>query len=217
MARWWWYVVLGAVAVLSVCASLILPVEPWLKQTLALPFVGALFAALFQILRDSNSAKHEQFRQERDHAFTVAATSHMSETLFNKQIEFADAYIAALQELLGKIFAEGPHKDIARWLEPIHAIRRRYRLWLTSQMTAGLDQLEMDLMEMGSAMIGADRDFQRWERAHNLFVDILGLEGNTSDQKAKSFNVAIDHLQAVLGIAELTKRRDRLLASDANN
>lgn len=216
---WWWYVVLGAVAVASIWGANALDVEDWFKQVIALPAVGALFAALFQILRDSNASRNERLLQERDHAFTVAATSHMSQTLFNKQVEFAEAYVDGVLDLLGKIFADGPTKKLD--LEPLLAIRRKHRLWLTREVTEKLDAFEGDVREMRVLMARYEattapqalRDAS-WQKAHNLFEEVLGLSGSTSEKEAKSYIVAIEHLQGVLGIAQLTQRRDEVLRGE---
>lgn len=219
MARILWYAIALAIGVVSVWASITFQVDAWLKQMIALPAVGALFACLFQLLRDSAAAQNERLKQDRDQAFTVAATSHMAETLFDKHVEFAEAYIAATQDALGSIFRDGPTTGIGTELAKLQALRRKYRLWLTTSVTNKLDDFEDSLRDMEiyihrstASSVPEKLRTESYERAHNIFSEVLGLSGSTNkDAEAKSYAVAFDHLQDVLGITELTRRRDEIL------
>src|SRR5690349_14074249 len=100
------YISLSVIALLSFGAASYLPIDEIARTLSALPFVGALFVALFQILRDHSTFEKDRLTQEREHAFIVAATSHMSQVVFNKHVDFSEAYLKALQDLLGNLFAE---------------------------------------------------------------------------------------------------------------
>ncbi|CAG0967335.1 hypothetical protein BURK2_01080 [Burkholderiales bacterium] len=218
------YVSLALVAALSFAAAYYLDVSELVRTVAALPFVGALFAALFQVLRDHSSFERDRIKQEREHAFLVASTSHMSSVAFDKHVEFCEAYIKALQALLGKLFAEGPTEKAWEYLKPLYDVRRTYRLWVSSSMAQQLDEFEKRVGEIAAALSQwkSASDYKlgqihHLDKAHKLFAEVMDMEkadrnGPDADsKKAQGYTLVFEHLQSILGIETLTNLRDKVL------
>ena len=221
------YFLLVVVGTASFFATLYLPVGEVLRTITALPFVAALFAALFQIVRDYSSFERDRLQQEREHSFTVAATSHMSTVVFNKHVDFCEAYLKALQDLLGNLLAEGPKKKAREHLQPLYEVRRNYRLWISSSVAGKLDEFESKVARMAASLglwearqgtnnyeAGDDRHL---DKAYELFSEIMGMDKDKRDgpdaesKKSRGYSLVIEHLQEILGIETLTELRDRVL------
>ena len=221
------YISLTAVGAASFLGTWLLPINDSVKMVTGLPFVGALFAALFQILRDHSTFEKEMVRQAREHAFVVAATSHMSKVVFDKHVEFAEEYIKEIQDLLKDLFREGPSANKRYGLDyvvPLYEVRRKYRLWISPPIAIQLDAFEGKIMSMGAS-------YGLWEaskyqpgsskildRAYEQFREILELENHESKdpeielKKRKGYNYVIEYLQEILGIEKLTILRDSIIS-----
>jgi hypothetical protein len=91
--------------------------------------------------------------QDREHAFVVAASSHMSQVVFDKHVEFCEAYMTALvDDVLPKLWMHGESEKASVWVESLYAVRRRYRLWVTTAMATRLDDFEGALNRMGAQL-----------------------------------------------------------------
>lgn len=218
------YASLAVVAALSVMASYYFDLSEVMRTVAALPFVGALFAALFQLVRDHSSFERDRIKQEREHAFLVASTSHMSSVAFDKHVEFCEAYIEALQALLGRLFAEGPTEKAWEYLKPLYDVRRTYRLWVSSSMAQQLDEFERMVGEMAGARSQwkSVSDYKlgqihHLDRAYKLFAEVMDMEKADRDgadgdaKKARGYTLVFEHLQSILGIETLTSLRDKVL------
>lgn len=219
------YALLTVVGAVSFLATLYLPIDEVLRTITALPFVAALFAALFQIVRDHSSFEHDRLQQEREHAFTVAATSHMSKVVFDKHVEFCEAYLKALQDLLGNLFARGPTEKAREHLQPLYDVRRNYRLWISLPMAMKLDQFESKVAAMASSLgvWNAQREIETYQTGNNkyldeaykLFEEILNIDkkdnADVESKKSRGYALVIEHLQEIVGIETLATLRDSVL------
>ena len=219
------YFSLVLIGLASFLGAYLLPVSEAAKTLAALPFVGALFAALFQLLRDHTSFVKETIKQQREHAFLVAATSHMSAVIFDKHVAFCEAYITALQDILGKLFAEGPSPKTLGYMQTLYAARREYRLWVSPLMASAFDEFESKLLKMGSsfhvweAMKHAKGSDKYLDEAYTLFTEIMNVKDEEDKKsevevkKRKGYDLVFTHLQEILGIENLTKLRDSIIVS----
>jgi hypothetical protein len=215
------------VGLLSFLGAWLFQEDEVLRSLAALPFVGSLFAALFQIVRDHSTFVKETIKQRREHAFVVAATSHMSEVVFDKHVAFSEAYVDALLGVLGDLMAEGPSKKALEHVQPLHDVRRKYRLWISPPTATALDEFESKLIRMGASFHvweatkryekGAN---QKLDLAYELFKEIIELrEDKKADnaeieqKKFRGYALVIEHLQRTLGIEKLTLLRDTSLES----
>jgi len=223
------YLSLSVVAIASVLGAWLLPVNDIAKTIAGLPFVGALFVALFQLVRDHSSFVKETAKQQRDHAFVVAASSHMSKVVFDKHVDFSELYVEQLLDILSNLFARGPSKDGIEYVRPLYEIRRKYRLWVSSTMATTLDDFEHKIVRMGASyglweatqyQTGTNKSL---DEAYELFKDIVDIEETDSnkleidEKKHKGYNLVIKHLQDILGIEKLTELRDSIINDSYSN
>lgn len=214
------YISLVAIGAVSFFGAWLLPVNEIVKTIAGLPFVGALFVALFQLIRDHSTFVKETMKQEREHAFVVAAISHMSKVVFDKHVEFGEAYIKKLQEVLGTLFAEGPTKKSMDYVYPLYQVRKDYRLWISSDMASTLDEFEGKIFKMGTSIGSWEsmRANKSLDLAYELYSEILDLEKKDPNnpeiemKKRQGYNHVIKHLQEILGVEKLTKLRDSIIS-----
>jgi hypothetical protein len=213
------YISLVAIAAVSFLGAWLLPVNDVAKTIAGLPFVGALFAALFQLIRDHSSFLKDTVKQQREHAFVVAATSHMSKVVFDKHVEFGEAYVDQLQQILGKLFAEGPTRRSVEFVYPLYQVRKDYRLWISSEMASTLDEFEQKIVRMGTTYgIAEAGSSSAFDKADKLYEEILDLKKKDADnpdieiKKHQGYNLVIHHLQEILGVEKLTRLRDSIIS-----
>ncbi len=89
---WRVYLVAAIVLVVSFVAAWTLPASEILRGIVGLPGVAALFATLYQILRDQ--AAHERVieLQERQELFNLGVASHMANVAFDRHVQFSERY-----------------------------------------------------------------------------------------------------------------------------
>jgi hypothetical protein len=178
-------------------------------------------------VRDYSSFLLDRLKQEQEHAFAVAATSHMSTIVFNKHVEFCEDYMKALQELLGHLFAKGPTKKAVEHLEPLYDVRRKHRLWISASVAGALDEFESKVLRIAGS-IGIwealsetynfkSGDNEHLDRAYDLFNEVMGLkeekrqDADAEYKKRRGYALVIEHLQEILGIGALTELRDTVI------
>jgi hypothetical protein len=87
---WKMYVVAAIVCVLVVAAWL-LPTTDLIRNVIALPGVGALFIALFQLLRDEAAHVRALEIHDKQQSFNLGVTSHMANVALDKHVEFSES------------------------------------------------------------------------------------------------------------------------------
>ncbi|MGR3174434.1 MAG: hypothetical protein ACUZ8N_07525 [Candidatus Scalindua sp.] len=216
------YVSLLVIAIASILGAWLLPVNEIIKTIAGLPFVGALFVALFQLARDHSSFLKEAAKQQRDHTFAVAATSHMSKVVFDKHVEFSELYIKELQNILSKLSEMGPTKKGVEYARSLYKVRMEFRLWISPAMAATLDEFENKILRMGTSLglMESPKGYDKGlDDAYDLFAEIMELEKEDSNnpeiesKKHKGCNLVIEHLQDILGIKKLTELRDSVISN----
>jgi len=81
------YVALATVFVLSVAAYLIFP-GGTMRDLAAIPAIGALFSALFQILRDRLAHERALTVLGLQNSFAIGAMPHLANVAFDKHVLF---------------------------------------------------------------------------------------------------------------------------------
>jgi hypothetical protein len=105
---WKVYVVAMIVLVVSFVAAWTLPTTKILRGIIGLPGVGALFATLYQIVRDQAAHERAIELQEKQQLFNVGVASHMANVAFDKHVQFSEQYITRMQQGLTDLFQTGP-------------------------------------------------------------------------------------------------------------
>uniref|UniRef100_UPI00356A2641 hypothetical protein n=1 Tax=Pontibacterium sp. TaxID=2036026 RepID=UPI00356A2641 len=79
---------LAVIIAVSIGVTFFAPIGEVYKGVAALPAIGGLFAALFQLLRDNAAHERAVELQSSQQLFNLGATSHMANTVFDKHVEF---------------------------------------------------------------------------------------------------------------------------------
>jgi hypothetical protein len=185
----------------------------------ALPAVGALFYALFQLGRDSIAHERAVRLEEAKNSFTVGATSHMANVAFDKHVLFCEEYTSGMLFTLTTLFQEGPTRKALDHAKSLVGIRDKWTLWLTPEIETQLGRFEAALRKIGvyeryvsDYPGGKDRE-PRLKEMFSLFMDVVGekeWEGETLTGET-AVRTMIAALRSVLGIDELTHLRSALV------
>jgi hypothetical protein len=77
----------------------------------------------------------------------------MSKVVFDKHVEFCEAYMAGCQDVLGRLLRDGLD---ARNLEidELQTVPRKYQLWVSAEMSSTLEDFEGRIVDIGARMRG---------------------------------------------------------------
>ncbi len=124
---WKVYIVAALVFIVSFATAWTLPTTDLLRGLLGLPGVAALFAALYQIIRDEAAHARMLDLQERQHLFNLGVTSHMANVAFDRHVGFTEQYISRMQQGLTQLFQTGPPGDSLKLCIDLADIRLSFR------------------------------------------------------------------------------------------
>ena len=144
------YLGLAAVFGLSSVVYALLPSTDLLKELSAVPLVGSLLGALWQILRDQAAHERQLFLQDAQNRFSLGATSHMAAVAFDKHVQFCEEYVAEVHKTLHTLFREGPTEQVFPHSRALYGIQQKYSVWLTQKIEASLEQFESALRKIGA-------------------------------------------------------------------
>lgn len=222
---------IGIIAIFCVSAVLFIAThgDSAVHALAAIPLVGSLTAALFQLFRDQ--AKHERtlITQESQNNFVLGASSHMANVAFDKHVQFSEAYVHEAQKALLTLLQKGPSEEVLNHAASLHEIRNKYIIWLTHDLENNLDPFEAALRTIG-AKAGYVEDTRGDEKSQkdrskaieilfNTFAKVMNFkewDGKTlTDELAIS--ALIQRLRAILGTEELMQMRSSIIVKAATN
>jgi hypothetical protein len=218
------YVSIGVVFVLSVIVVFLLPSEELIQAVAAVPLVGALIAALFQILRDQASHDRQLLLQDSQNWFSLGATSHMANVAFDKHVQFSEEYAAEVHNTLHTLFREGPSDEVFKHTTEFYSIQQKYAVWLTTQMELDLALFESALRKIGAhagylqSTKNASDSQQRIAEMYKIFADVMGSKWMGAEWNGEklteelAITMVIRRLRGILGTEEFTAIRAALLA-----
>lgn len=218
------YIAIGIVLSVSVLALLLLPVNELAQAVIASPIAVALIAALYQIIRDEAAHQKKRELQQEQNDFTVSVSSQMAATAFAKHVAFCEDYINEINKGMPNLYADGPSTSSRELSEALRKVRLKHSTWVTKDIRSKLTPFEDALFK-----IGLNREFitdfpkekkmDLIHEMHDLFADVLELQkkkreekGGTEEQaKEIGATKVIEKVQDILGIAELTELRIKVI------
>lgn len=214
------YLYLGGVFILSLSLSLWLPLDETFKGMAYTPAIGALFAAIFQLLRDHAAYEKQLELLQKQQFFSLGITSHMAEVAFDKHVEFCEKYIAEVHKTILTFIREGPTEKGQDHGRNLTGIRIEYDTWITEDITNSLKHFEDAVFRIGSQTHLAKQTSRSavgqtaYEKADALWDDVLG---NLLDKSKKpDENIAVESVKKkirdILGIEKLTQLRGVLIS-----
>lgn len=190
----------------------------WIQTVAAIPTVGALAGALFQLVRDDAAYKKQREIQNAQNVFTLGASSHMATVAFDKHIEFCEQYMELIHELIDSIMQHGPSTEQRPKVIDLLNLRKRYAAWTTKDMEAQLKPFEDALVHMTSlsGLVERNRQTEAGDKAiddlYKLSSEILQLDGN---ELALGSDVSIgeirERVRKMLGIEEISEMRKAIV------
>jgi len=220
--NWKLYVVAAILCVVSFVTASLLPTTDVIRSLITVPGVGALFIALFQLLRDEAAHVKALEIHDKQQLFNVGVTSHMANVAFDKHVEFSETYIKKMQEGLTELFRTGPPGESLRFAQDLQDIRLSFRAWLTGDVQAKIMPFESALREMGAIHIalegmppGANRS-SKVDQIYKRFSEVAGIEheGHVNEELAPGR--IMDHIQALLGVEQLCRLRKAVIEAAIN-
>ena len=227
------YIAVAAVFTVSLILALVLASLVF-RIAFSIPASLSLLGFLYQIYRDRVNHDRRLEVQRKEHLYNLGVASHMAAKAFDKHVEFCETYVSKMQEGLQLLSKEGPTREIVNIARSLYDIRIKYMPWITDDILNGLLPYEHALRELGANQHAVDlyekRDSvtgtmsierkQFLDKVWNLFRNILDIHGKgeiNEEEKNTAHDNVIVHLQKVLGIDDLTKLRQRIIAELVGN
>ena len=216
---WKVYSILALICIGSLIWAMTLPTEAIARQFLALPGIGALIGALYQLVRDEAQHQKKLQIQAVDQEFDLAITSHMANTAFDKHVEFCEEYLAEFHLAMVTLFREAECEEMLNHASNLDQIKVRHRAWLTKEIESELQPFEQALRRIGAAAHFYKADPGRavsrgkMDEASKLMSDIFGFteeSGEPANEEVRD-SAIIQKIRRILGIEELTYLRYKQL------
>lgn len=126
---------------LAVSIAWLIPASDWVKGMIATPGIGALFGVLLQFARDSSYFERQKYLQNDQQIFSLGANSHMTNAVFDKHVEFCEAYMTGVHDAVGTLFREGPTEKASECSHRLFALKREYAAWIPKTLLSSLSHL----------------------------------------------------------------------------
>jgi hypothetical protein len=191
----------------------------------AIPLVGSLVGALFQLMREQVAHERKLLLQESQNRFSLGISSHIANVAFDKHVQFSEEYAQEAHKALLTLFQKGPTKEVLQHTATLYKIQQKYAVWLTAELEKELSTFESALKSIGANASyvydspgGQDRQ-EKLNSMYKTFVEVLGTtivggdewQGNKITDELAVAGL-IRRLRAVLGIEELTVLRKKIIA-----
>jgi hypothetical protein len=214
---WKVYVVAVIVLVVSFVVAWTLPTTEILRGIIGLPGVGALFAALYQIVRDQAAHERALELQEKQQLFNLGVASHMANVAFDKHVQFSEQYISRMQQGLTELFQTGPPGESLKFSSDLIDIRLSFRAWITEDLEAKVMPFEDALRQIGARKFVLEGLAPGEERTrvvgemYEVFSGVLGLKREDHIDEKLAPRKIMSHLQELLGVQQLSRLRSAVV------
>jgi len=211
------------IAVLTIAltfgATFLLPIPESYRGLVTLPGLIALFGIVIEAWRDKRAHERQLELLHRQQDNSLAVASHMATVVFDRQVNFCEAYFEKAHTTLFELFTTGPTRDALEHAKELYRIRTRYSPWISPQIEAGLLPFERALREIGASAQLANMNLPQPQ--HAMFVQKMydafnkisdNYEPQDGDSPEEAISSIITHLREVLGIAKLTNLRDQAIS-----
>jgi hypothetical protein len=210
---WKVYIIALIVFIISVVVAWTLPTTEILRGIIGLPAVGALFAALYQIIRDQAAHERVLELQEKQQLFDLGVASHMANVVFDKHVQFSEQYISKMQQGLTELFSKGPPGDSLKFSSNLADIRLSFRAWITEEIETKVMPFEDALRQIGARKFTLEDLSPGKERTrivaemYKIFSDVTGLNLDSHVDENIAPRKIMNHLQELLEVLQLIRLR----------
>jgi hypothetical protein len=203
----------SAVGVISLFVAYSAPISEIWRGIAALPFIGAMFSVLVQLFRDDVAHQRQKELLIQEQQYSLAASSHMANTVFDKQVEFSDKYVVFVIDAFNTLEQSQDWEIAHDFARKLTMLRLSYMCWLTSEIDKNLEVFEQKLRTLGakSSYIkmpkGEGTNQEHRDAAAQEMLDIYSafvyvLEKNTEHPEATLQSLSIK-MRAILDVEDL--------------
>jgi hypothetical protein len=204
------YSVTAIVIVISAICVVFLPVNDTLKTMFSLPGIAGLFSLLVQGWRDQVAHERTLELQNKQHDFDLAIASHMTNVVFDKQVNFCEEYSKELHSIIFQMFREGPLEKTSTYATKLRDIRVSYAPWISKDLLNRIKPFESALLEIGALGMLSERAPNNpnrpkyIEKLYDVFAKFLGIsmEGIPREPESAADTV-VEHFTDILNIYDL--------------
>jgi hypothetical protein len=174
---------------------------------------------------DARAWQQKRELQNRELDFALAATSHMAEAAFDHHASFCQEYMDTVYDAMKTHFEKGPNPEALATVYKLAELRRKYAVWLSDGVEAGLIKFEhalaeggalAELMNHSSSVGGMNATTHRTvvEKAFRAFRTVFTpeAEGKGAPEDADASYMAVRTLlRELLGIPTLGRLRQTVM------
>jgi len=199
--------------------AIYLPLENIGKGIAATPAIGAMVAAIYQILRDHAAHQREMERQQKGHDFSLGVMSHMAQVAFDKHVEFCEKYMTEVHETVSTLWKEGPTEKAMVHSSNLSKLRIEYATWVTEEITNSLKEFEYTLYCIGSKtklckVARSEETLNKaYKEADESWDTVLGcvIDKEKTPDENRAVEPIKNRIRNILGVQELTILRGALI------
>ncbi len=192
---------LGLIAIFfgSFWLASILPTQSILHEVAGATGIAVLIGALFQLFRDHAAYEKALLLKREDQQFHIGVTSHMSDLVFDKHVEFCEDYMKEVRATVDTLVRNHATAEAVTHSNKLVEIRRRHSTWVTVSMSQKLSSFEDAIRRIGA-------------QAH--FVDAIRENPQYAEQRAKAIEFVYAEFERILPQL-FNKKAQEEIASEA--
>ncbi|MDI5986271.1 hypothetical protein QLQ85_15870 [Halomonas sp. M4R5S39] len=217
---------IAAIVGVSLGVTFFAPISEVYRGVAALPSVGGLAVALFQLIRDRSAHQRKLELQNEQNLFNLGATSHMANTIFDKHVEFCEKYLSEVHQVVVTLTREGPTQEALDHASNLYSLRIAHTAWITPEIDEKLMPFERGVRTIGAnaglvrALTGEeDREGTRSEairEMYDIFKSLMDI-GEVDVKDGDATVVAVkNRVREILQVNELVAIREYLISKAAS-
>ena len=220
MNKFYWYGIIAIVGI-SLGVTFFAPISEAYKGITALPSVGGLAVALFQLIRDNSAHQRNIELQNERQLFNLGATSHMANTVFDKHVEFCEKYLAEVHRLVVALTRKGPAESVLDHAGELYSLRINYTAWITPEIDEKLMPFEKAVRTIGAnahlvkALAGEEDSDGTRSKARKEMVGIFKSLMDIGEVEVKDEDATVvevkNRIREILQVNELIAIREYLI------
>ncbi|WP_085905837.1 hypothetical protein [Kiloniella majae] len=179
-------------------------------------FFGFLLAGLLKLFRDDMRRLDQLQLQKNDQIFSIGATSHMANTIFDKHVEFREKYLILVNKIEHDIWRHGPTEHILEKANALSRLRLEFTPWISTSITSKLKPFEKEIRELG-ANAGLAKNLRRNEKDRDIYQEVTAkvhdsFKGMVSENEDENPFVLIrKNIREILQVDQLADIRSELI------
>lgn len=209
------------IGVISLFVTYNAPISEIWKGVTALPFVGSLCTVLIQLIRDDAAHQRKKELMLQEQQYSLSASSHMANTVFDKQVEFSQLYVDIVLEAFETLRQKKEWEESLDYAGKLTMLRLKYMCWLTSETDQSLGMFEQKLRILGANSLyikmpkGEGTRQEHRDAAAIEMLEIFSSFVYIFDKSTEHQDVTLESLSKkmrfVLGIEELAHHKKRII------